>query len=201
MLAILDRLEPLYRFCGYVAALLLLALTGLVLTSILSRLAGVFLGGVTELAGYAMAAGSFFALAWTFKSGGHIRVTLLLKRAGPGSRLGAERWARAVMAAVAGYLAFYMGRLAWFSWLFGERSEGSAGFLLWVPQGVVALGAAFFALAALDSFLRALLEGEACLATPEADPQSSDARASDPRAGDTRASESAAPDRGRGGER
>ena len=174
MLAFLDRLEPLYRACGYVAALLLLSLTGLVLTSILSRLAGVFLGGVTELAGYAMAAGSFFALAWTFKTGGHIRVTLLLKRLESGGRLGAERWGRAVMAAVAGYLAFYMARLAWFSWLFGERSEGSAGFLLWVPQAVVALGAVAFAVAALDSFLRALLEGEACLAAPEADPQSSE---------------------------
>lgn len=169
ILRFLDRLEPLYRACGYVAAGFLLALTGLVLTSILSRLAGVFLGGVTELAGYAMACGSFFALAWTFKSGGHIRVALVINRLEGRGRLRAERWCRAVMAAVACYLAFYMGRLAWFSWLFGERSEGSAAFLLWVPQSLATLGAAALALATLDSLLRALLEGERALASPEAE--------------------------------
>src|SRR5690606_10965315 len=100
----------------------------------LSRLAGVFLGGVSELAGYAMAAGSFFALAWTFRTGGHIRVALVINRLGKARRLAAERFGRAVMAAAACYLAFYMARLAWFSWLYQERSEGSAGFLLWVPQ-------------------------------------------------------------------
>lgn len=169
ILRALDRLEPLYRLCGYVAALFLLLLTGLVMASILSRLAGVFLGGLTELAGYAMAAGSFFALSWTFKSGGHIRVALVINRLEGGGRLAAERGCRAVMAAVACYLAFYMGRLAWFSWAFGERSEGSAGFLLWVPQGVVTLGAACFALAAVDSLLRALLEPERAMTTPEAE--------------------------------
>ncbi|MEX0759806.1 MAG: TRAP transporter small permease subunit, partial [Tistlia sp.] len=141
----------------------------LVLTSILSRLAGVFLGGVTELAGYAMACGSFFALSWTFKSGGHIRVALLVNQLHGRRRLAAERFCRAVMAGVACYLAFYMGRLAWFSWLFGERSEGSAGFLLWVPQSLATLGAAALALAAIDSLLRALLESERALASPEAE--------------------------------
>src|SRR5690606_9110467 len=124
ILRLLDWLGPFYRLCGYVAAGFLLALTGLVLTSILSRLFGVFMGGITELAGYAMAAGSFFALAWTFKSGGHIRVALVINRLQGRRRLNAERFCRAVMAAAACYLAFYMGRLAWFSWLFGERSEG-----------------------------------------------------------------------------
>lgn len=169
ILRFLDRLEPLYRFCGYIAAVFLLLLTGLILTSILSRLAGIFLGGTTELAGYAMAAGSFFALAWTFKSGGHIRVTLLVNRLEGARRLNAERGARAVMAAVAVYLTVYMGRLAYYSWLFGERSEGSAAFLLWIPQAIVALGAAMLALAAIDSFLRALLEGDKALTTPEAE--------------------------------
>ncbi|SMF64751.1 TRAP-type C4-dicarboxylate transport system, small permease component [Tistlia consotensis] len=173
VLRLLDRLEPLYRACGLVAAGFLIALTGLVLASILSRLAGVFLGGVTELAGYAMAAGSFFALAWTFKTGGHIRVALLINRFGDRGRVNAERWCRAVMAAGACYLAFYMGRLAWFSWLFGERSEGSAAFLLWVPQSLVTIGAAALALATLDSFLRVLIEPERALASPEADTKGS----------------------------
>lgn len=74
-----DRLlKRLYLCCGYIAAALLVSLAGLVILSIVSRLVGVYVPGVTEFSGYAMAGASFFALAYTFRERGHIRVGILL---------------------------------------------------------------------------------------------------------------------------
>lgn len=143
----IDRgLHRLYRLCGFLAAIFLVTLGLLVLASIVSRLFGVYLPGVAEYSGYAMAAASFLALAYTFGEGGHIRVELVLSRLAPGPRRVFELWCLGVASAVAVYLAWFMVRLAWISWRFEERSEGSDAILIWVPQAPVALGAVLFAI-------------------------------------------------------
>ena len=143
----IDRgLSWLYRLCGFLAAIFLVTLGLLVMASIISRLFGVYLPGVAEYSGYAMAAASFLALAYTFGEGGHIRVELVLSRLAPGSRRVFELWCVCVASVVGVYLAWYMVRLAWTSWRFEERSEGSDAILIWMPQVPVALGAVLFAL-------------------------------------------------------
>ena len=54
-------LNTLYRACGYLAALCMVAIAVLVTTSIVTRLTALYVPGLTEYSGYAMAAGSFFA--------------------------------------------------------------------------------------------------------------------------------------------
>ena len=57
----LDRgLNRLYTACGYIGAGFLILLMCFVLGSILTRLFGIYVGGLTEFSGYAMAAASFF---------------------------------------------------------------------------------------------------------------------------------------------
>ncbi len=167
--ALARALDRFYMLCGVLAAVCLVALTGLILTSIVSRLLGVYLGSLTEIAGYAMAAGSFFGMPYAFRAGAHIRVSLLISNLRGRARWVFELWARAVIAAAAGYLAFYFCRLTWFSWDFGEVSEGADAIPLWIPQAVMAAGAVCFAIATLDSLARALALGEASLSAPEAD--------------------------------
>ena len=53
----IDRaLDRLYAACGAIAAIAIVLIAFLVATSIITRLIGVYIGGLTEGAGYAMAA-------------------------------------------------------------------------------------------------------------------------------------------------
>ena len=152
-----DRaLDRLYEICGYVAAVLLMALTGLVLTSIISRLLSVYIAGATEFAGYTMAACVFFAMAYTFRSGGHIRVTLFTSRMGGIVKRVNELWCLAALAVVVCYLAYYLVDQTVDSWKFGEISEGGDAIPLWIPQAPMAFGAVVYAICAVHTFLRAL---------------------------------------------
>ena len=155
----LDRaLHRLYHWCGYAAALCMVMIALLVLASIVTRLLSVYVPGLTEYSGYAMAAGSFLALSHTFVESGHIRVELVLSRFGSSNRRWAEFWCLAVASAVTVYLAFYMTKLVYFSWKFEEYSEGADAILLWKPQALAMTGAIVLAIAVVHHFIKCLAQ-------------------------------------------
>ncbi len=156
MRVILDRL---YVVTGALAALFLVAIAVLVLLSIGSRLAGTYIAGLSEYAGYCMAASSFLALAYTFRHGGHVRVQLLLQRAGGRWRRALELWCLAIAMALAGFLAWYTIKTVIVSIELGDVSEGADATPLWLPQLGMATGAAVLALAVADRLLNVLRGG------------------------------------------
>lgn len=154
-------MDHVYKIGAYFAGALLVLLCGLVLYSILARAFGLYAGGATDFAGYVMATSTFLALAYTFRSDGHIRVQLLIQRMQHGPRRGVEIFCLGFMSAITAYVAYYMIRLAYDSYDFGERSEGADAVLLWIPQTPVAVGATLLAIAALHSFLQSLFDYQA----------------------------------------
>ena len=121
-------LDFLYRLSGALAAVGMVATLAMVSAGILSRPFGLYLPGTDDYAGYAMAACGFLALAYTFKHGEHIRVSLVLERLGPRARRVAEWFAHAAGTAVAAMLAWYALRLVWQSHEFEEISQGVDAF-------------------------------------------------------------------------
>lgn len=103
-----------------------------------------------EFAGYLMGASAFLALAHTFAQDEHIRVTLVLDRVAPATRRTLEHIAVAVAAALAGYLAWHITKLAVQSWQLDERSAGLIALPMWIPQAAMAFGAITFFLAVLE---------------------------------------------------
>ena len=83
-------LDSFYAVCGFLAGTALVGIALCVLLQIVARLAGFVVTWTAEFAGYAMAASSFLALASTLRSGGHIRVDLLLIRLPRRARHAAE---------------------------------------------------------------------------------------------------------------
>ena len=73
-------LKKLYKYSGYLAAIFLILVAVFILIGISSRIFGFYIRGLAEYSGYCMAASSFFALAYTFVEGGHIRITLFLEK-------------------------------------------------------------------------------------------------------------------------
>ena len=156
-----DRaLDRLYDICGYIAVALLMVLTGLVLASILSRLFSIYFAGLTEFAGYSMAACVFFGMAYTFRSGGHIRVTLFTNRMTGKVKRFNDLWCLAALAVVICYLAYYLCELTYESWVFEEISEGGDAIHLWIAQAPMAFGSLVYAICAVHTFVRALAAPE-----------------------------------------
>lgn len=156
-------LKRLARLFGALAALSIVLLALLVLTSIVARLAGVYIGGLTEGAGYCMAAAGSFGLAYTFLHGEHIRVDIVLNLLSPKARLRVEQLAIILSSIVAGFLAWFLCRMVSVSWRFGDVSGGSDALPLWIPQVPVAVGFTVFAVVILWTTIDSLLHGRAAI--------------------------------------
>ena len=143
-----------------VAAIAIVGIAAMVATSIISRLLGIYIGGLTEGAGYLMAAAGAFGLAHTFTSGGHIRVDLVLSALPERGRVVFEFIAVALTTAAMLYLAWFLFRMVWISHKFGDLSDGSDGLPLWLPQLPAAIGFSIFGLALVHGFIRFCVTGE-----------------------------------------
>jgi TRAP-type C4-dicarboxylate transport system permease small subunit len=151
----MDRLAlHFYRLLMLLACVALLAAFGAVALGIAARLARWNLPGLDAYAGYAIAAALFLALPGTLVRGEHIRVTLVMERVPARLRAGLEWWGLLAALALAGYMAWFAARLAWFSWTTDDVSTGADATPLWIPQLAVVLGCAGFALALLHALVR-----------------------------------------------
>ena len=154
MLRTLDKsLNKLYKFTGYIAATFLIFVAVFILIGISSRIFGFYIRGLAEYSGYCMASASFFALAYTFIEGGHIRITLFLEKLTGKRRWLIETWCLSIASFFSGYLAFYFFKMLIISYRFQERSEGADEILIWIPQTSVAIGSTIFFISVFHQFI------------------------------------------------
>jgi len=145
-------LDALYDAAGVLAAAFLVGTLAMVLTGIAGRFFHFHVPGTDAYAGYCMAGAGFLALAHTLKHGEHIRVSLLLERAGPAARRWLELWSLAAATVLAGLFAFYSVRLSWQSWQFNDISTANDATPLWIPQLAMAAGTVVLLVAFVDEF-------------------------------------------------
>ncbi len=154
MLKSLDRnLSKLYKFSGYIAAFFLVLVAVFILIGVSSRIFGFYIRGLAEYSGYCMASASFFALAYTFIEGGHIRITLFLEKFSGLKKKLIEIWCMSVASFFSGYLTFYFIKMLIISYKFQERSEGADEILIWIPQTSVAIGSTIFFISVLHQLI------------------------------------------------
>ncbi len=146
----------LYAGGAVLAAFFLVAIAALTLFQVTARLLGLAVPDASELAGYAMAAAIFLALAHTFRSGGHIRVNLLLTHVRPALRRAFEYWCLAVLAAIGAMFAYVSVRMVLESHAMGDVATGMLPVPLWIPQIGMAAGAVLFELAVIEEFVHVL---------------------------------------------
>ena len=149
-------LKNIYRFSGYIAAFFLILVATFILIGIASRIFGFYIRGLAEYSGYCMAASSFFALAYTFVEGGHIRITLFLEKVSGVKKKLLEIWCLTIASFYSGYVAFYFIKMLKISYEFQERSEGADEILIWIPQTSVAIGSLIFFVCVFHQFILAL---------------------------------------------
>jgi len=149
-------LDAIYTGAGYLAGACIVLITLMILAQIVGRWFGIIIPSTEDFSGYLLAATSFLALAYTFRQGGHIRVTLVL-------HLLSDTWKRwltlmtlIVFAVAVGWGAWHLSYLVYESWRFEELSQGYIAVPLWLPQLPMALGAVIFFIALLDDIVLAL---------------------------------------------
>ena len=146
-------LDFLYDAAAWAAALCMIGVLVMVLTSILGRQFHFHLPGTDAYAGYSMAAAGFLALAHTLKKGEHIRVTLLIGRLSGGTRRVLEMWSLSVAVLLSGLFAFYACRLVWQSHAFNDMSTSNDATPLWIPQIAMAVGTVLLCVALVDEWV------------------------------------------------
>ena len=155
----MSPLAPLYRACGWLAGLFMIALLGCILLSIIGRATGFYINGLDSYSGYCMAASSFLALAYAFAHGDHIRVTLVISRLGVQARRGAELFSVVIAILASGAFAAYSVKMTWWSWKFHDISSANDATPLWIPQLGMAIGTVVFCIAFVEE-LFLLLQGK-----------------------------------------
>lgn len=152
-------LDHIYLAAGVAAAACTALMALLILAQIVGRWFGLVIPSTEDFSGFLLAAASFLALAYTLRSGGHIRVTLVIGRLGPRCRRLVEGVILLLALLLVGFSAWSAGALVWESWQFGELSQGYIPVPLWLPQLPMAVGLAVLAIALLDELVTLLRGG------------------------------------------
>ncbi|NNM73485.1 TRAP transporter small permease [Enterovirga aerilata] len=162
-------LDRLYAAGIVLAAIFMVIIAALTLSQVVGRYFGLVVPDAGDLAGYAMAGSIFLALPHTLRSGGHIRVNLLLIHVPRGMRRALEVWCVSFLCVVGGLFAAFAVKLVLDSYEFGDVSTGMMPIPLWIPQLSMALGAVLLEIAAIEELVRVLTGREPSYARAEGD--------------------------------
>ncbi|EFO34192.1 conserved hypothetical protein [Roseibium sp. TrichSKD4] len=116
-------LDRVYVGAGVIAAGFMVMILLLIVGQMIARWSALTFPGSTEYAGYAMAATSFFALAYTLTRGGHIRVSIFLNL-NAHTRLWLDAVAMLLAAWIATYFARYAIKTNILSEMLNDRTQG-----------------------------------------------------------------------------
>ena len=166
-------LDGLYRLSGALAAGFLVAICTIVLlqvganvidkisTWLFGQAIGLVIPSYAEFAGFFLAAATFFALTYTLRAGGHIRVSLLIQLTSGRRRRWIELWCLSVATLLVGFFAVFTVDLVVQAFRYGDVSYGMMPVKLWIPPAAMALGLIVFTVALLDELVSVLRGREA----------------------------------------
>lgn len=178
-------LDALYLASGGLAAACLAASCMIVMlqvgANLLSDLSGWMWGipvtlavpSYAHLAGYAFAAASFLGLGYTFRTDGHIRVSVLIRSVSSRGRIWLEAWCLGVACLISLFLSWSAVAYVAESMYFGDVSPGMLAIPLWIPQSAMALGCIVLSIAIIDRTVEFAITGCSAAAVSVADDRTS----------------------------
>lgn len=152
-------LDKLYLGSGMLAGLFIILITLMILAQIVGRWFNIIIPSTEDFAGFFLAATTFLALAYTFRMGGHIRVTILVHLLKGKLQRFALTLALLIFIVMIAYGVYYTGAFAYESWSFHELSQGYIAVPLWIPQLSMVIGLTIFLIALIDDLVLVLSGG------------------------------------------
>ncbi len=163
-------LDRLYRISGAISACFIAAIAMLVFAQVLLNIVdrisslttgeaiGLSISSYADFTGFFLASASFFALAYTLREGGHIRVTLFIQHTSPRLRRVIEFWCVGLAGTVSIYFAWYTALLVMDAYEYNDLSSGMIPVPLWIPQSGMLVGLIVLSIALIDE-LAGLISG------------------------------------------
>ncbi|MEB8434411.1 TRAP transporter small permease [Cocleimonas sp. KMM 6892] len=146
-------LDTLYLGSGMLAGLFIILITIMILAQIVGRWFNIIIPSTEDFAGFFLAAATFLALAYTFRMGGHIRITILVHLLkGKVSRFALTATLSVFILMIA-YGVYYTAAFVYESWSFDELSQGYIAVPLWIPQLGMVIGLLVFLIALIDDLV------------------------------------------------
>lgn len=163
-----NAMDRFYGLGGALAALQLLIIMLMIVIQVLGRIIdnmllmlnqspwGLNVPGLAEVAGFLLLGASFFGLAYTFRAGAHIRVTLIIQHLPRAVRQIMEALMVLLALGITLYAAWNSVWLAYDSYDFGDVSIGMVPVPLWIPQSAMSVGLLWLAIALIDTLFEVL---------------------------------------------
>jgi TRAP-type C4-dicarboxylate transport system permease small subunit len=149
-------LDRLFTLSGYLAGIFLVSIAVLVVAQIVARFFNKQIPSADEFAGYCLAASSFLGLAYSFRSGSHIRVTLLTDRLSSKGQRIMLLLGLAFSVVMIAIWAVNSISLVYESWAYKEISTGILKYPIWIPQLSMGIGVTLFCLAILEDLVNVI---------------------------------------------
>jgi len=168
-------LDRTYLAAGWVAAFTILAIAVLISAQIFLNFATRVFGlplpstipSYADFSGFMLAAATFLAMPYTFRSGGHIKVSLVTARLPRNARLIAEIAALIAASLLTVFAVYFIWVLVAESIHFGDVSTGTIPIPLWIPQSAMGIGMTLLGVAVIDSLIQTIREGAPVIAASE----------------------------------
>ena len=143
-------LEALYVLGGQLAALCVLTILLLMIAASVGRVFEWRVSWVNDIVAWLCAAAAFLGMAYSFRNGDFVRVTLVLESVSAPVRRWLELVSLSVAAVAIGYLAYWAARFTWESYEFNDIAGNMVAIPIWIPQMSFVIGSAIFLIAVLD---------------------------------------------------
>jgi TRAP-type C4-dicarboxylate transport system permease small subunit len=143
-------LDGLYRLGGNLAALCVLAILVLMIAASVGRVFEWRVSWVNDIVAWLCAAAAFLGMAYSFRNGDFVRVTLVLESVSAPVRRWLELISLSVAAVAIGYLGYWAARFTWESYEFNDIAGNMVAIPIWIPQMSFVVGSAILVIAVLD---------------------------------------------------
>jgi TRAP-type C4-dicarboxylate transport system permease small subunit len=152
-------LDSLYALGGALAALCVLAILVLMIGASVGRYLNWRVSWINDVVAWLCAAAAFLGMAYSFRNGDFVRVTLVLELVPGRVRRVLEVLSLTVAMVAVAYMGWWAARFTWESWQFNDIAGNMVAIPIWIPQLSFVAGAALFVVAVADECLTVLRGG------------------------------------------
>jgi TRAP-type C4-dicarboxylate transport system permease small subunit len=143
-------LDGLYLLGGQLAALCVLSILILMIGASVGRVMNWRVSWVNDIVAWLCAAAAFLGMAYSFRNGDFVRVTLVLESVSKPVRRWLELISLSVATVAIGYLGYWAARFTWESYEFNDIAGNMVAIPIWIPQMSFVIGSAILVIAVID---------------------------------------------------
>ena len=153
-------LDAAYRTGGVLAAVNVFAIFVLMIAASAGRSLDWRVAWINDVVSWLCAAAAFLGMAYSFRNGDFVRVTLVLELVSARVRRVLEVASLSIAMIAVGYLGWWAARFTWESWKFNDIAGNMVAIPIWIPQMSFVVGALLFVVAVADECVTVLRGGK-----------------------------------------